>query len=214
MIEPAVIVIAKTPVAGAVKTRCCPPCTPAQAADLAAAALADTLDVVLASSAPRRVVALHGAPGDWLPGGFDVVAQREGSLGSRIDGAFVDVGAPAVLIGMDTPQLTVERIDEALEILRQRTSDAVVGRAVDGGFWALGLTSPARDLCRDVPMSLPTTCSELHDALRTRDLAWHSLGELEDVDDFATACNVAADLPGSRFATAVDMIVAGLGVMT
>ena len=57
------LVMAKAPVAGRVKTRLCPPCTPAEAAAIAEAALADTLDAVAACGAGRRIVALDGEPG-------------------------------------------------------------------------------------------------------------------------------------------------------
>ncbi|HLM51248.1 MAG TPA: hypothetical protein VK279_11935, partial [Solirubrobacteraceae bacterium] len=73
--EAALVVLAKAPVRGNVKTRLSPPCTPEQAADLAAAALADTLDAVLATPAARRVIVLDGHPGPWLPPGLDVLRQ-------------------------------------------------------------------------------------------------------------------------------------------
>ena len=75
---PHVLVMAKSPVPGRVKTRLCPPCTPAEAAALAEAALADTLEAVAACGAGRRILALDGAPGPWLPAGFEVVAQCQG----------------------------------------------------------------------------------------------------------------------------------------
>lgn len=61
---PALAVIAKAPVAGRVKTRLCPPCTPQQAAALAGAALQDTLAAVAATPAHRRVLVLDGEPDD------------------------------------------------------------------------------------------------------------------------------------------------------
>ncbi|GAB2471058.1 hypothetical protein GCM10027162_78090 [Streptomyces incanus] len=67
------LVIAKEPRPGRVKTRLTPPFTPGQAAELAEAALADTLHAVAATPAARRVLVLDGAPGPWLPPGFDVV---------------------------------------------------------------------------------------------------------------------------------------------
>ena len=74
---PALLVIAKAPVAGRVKTRLSPPCTPAQAARLARAALEDTLAACDdASAAGRRVLVLEGEPDGWLPPGWEVVAQR------------------------------------------------------------------------------------------------------------------------------------------
>ncbi|MEO5678521.1 MAG: glycosyltransferase, partial [Acidimicrobiales bacterium] len=72
------LVLAKEPVAGRVKTRLCPPLTPAEAAAVAEAALADTLAAVARCGADRLVVALDGAPGPWLPAGFEVIPQRGG----------------------------------------------------------------------------------------------------------------------------------------
>src|SRR5215475_12006380 len=72
------VVIAKEPVPGRVKTRLTPPFTPAEAALLAEAALADTLAAVAAAPVSRHVLALDGVPGDWLPAGFDVIPQCGG----------------------------------------------------------------------------------------------------------------------------------------
>ena len=77
------IAIAKAPVAGVSKTRLCPPCTPEQAATVAEAALADTLDV-LASAAEeiggRAVLALDGAVGAWLPPGLECDSEATVSM--------------------------------------------------------------------------------------------------------------------------------------
>ena len=67
------LVIAKEPRPGRVKTRLTPPFTPEEAAALAEAALADTLDAVARTPAERRVLVLDGTPGPWLPAGFEVV---------------------------------------------------------------------------------------------------------------------------------------------
>ena len=80
------LVIAKQPVPGRVKTRLVPPCTHEQAAALAEAALADTLDTVLMLPARRRVLVLDGRPGPWLPPGFDIVPQCGGPLDERLRG--------------------------------------------------------------------------------------------------------------------------------
>ena len=101
-----VIVLAKAPVPGRAKTRLCPPCDPEQAAGLARAALVDTLRAVTATSCERRVLVLDGAPGPWVPDGFEVLPQRGSGLDERLAHAFTDIGTGGVLIGMDTPQLT------------------------------------------------------------------------------------------------------------
>ncbi|MCU1397706.1 MAG: hypothetical protein JWN62_815 [Acidimicrobiales bacterium] len=210
---PVVIVIAKAPVAGRVKTRCTPPCSPAQAAQLAEAALVDTLTAVDACSADRVVIALDGAPGSWLPTRFEVHPQPDGSLGDRLDHAFRAVGAPAFLIGMDTPQITVHMIDRALDELRSSSGpDALVGPSEDGGFWSLGLRDPAADLCHAVPMSRADTCASLFRALRSRHMAYGLLPMLTDVDDFAAALTVAGASSSSGFAATVQRIAAQIAL--
>ncbi len=97
------LVIAKAPVAGRSKTRLSPPCSPEEAAWLAEAALACTLQAVALTPASRRVLVLDGEPGAWMPDGFQVLPQRGAGLDERLAAAFEDAGAPSLLIGMDTP---------------------------------------------------------------------------------------------------------------
>ena len=78
------IVIAKEPVAGRVKTRLQSEFTSQEAAALARASLVDTLSAVRLTPASRRVVALEGDPGPWLPDGFEVVGQRGDGLDERL----------------------------------------------------------------------------------------------------------------------------------
>ena len=102
----ALAVICKSPVPGRVKTRLTPPCTPAEAAALAEAALRDTFAAVRATHAVRRIAVLDGAPGPWLGPGIEVVPQGPGGLDARLAAGFAAVGGPLFLVGMDTPQLT------------------------------------------------------------------------------------------------------------
>src|SRR5947209_2911255 len=134
------IVLAKSPVPGRVKTRLVPPYTYGEAAALAEAALADTLDAAMASRAERVVVALDGRPGPWLPQGCHLIRQRGTSLDERLANAWSDVGGPSLQIGMDTPQVRARDLDAAMTELER--SDAVLGLAADGGWWAIGLHEP------------------------------------------------------------------------
>ncbi|TYB41351.1 TIGR04282 family arsenosugar biosynthesis glycosyltransferase [Actinomadura chibensis] len=197
------VVIAKEPVPGRVKTRLSPFYTPAEAAALAEAALRDTLAAVTAAPAGRRTLALSGAPGPWLPGGVAVVAQRGGGLDERLAAAFADAyaGRPLVLIGMDTPQVTPALLGAAGRALARR--DAVLGPASDGGFWLLGLRRPDARLLRGVPMSTPRTGAAQLARLRAAGLAVAVLPELTDVDVPADAAAVAGLAPATRFAAAV-----------
>src|SRR6185437_10780496 len=128
-----IVVIAKEPYPGRVKTRLTPPFTPVQAAELAAASLSDTLAAVAKTTVARRVIALEGTPGRWLPPGFDVIGQRGAGLDERIAWALADarltLPLPVVLIGMDTPQVTPGLLAAAAEPLVSRSADATFGLA-------------------------------------------------------------------------------------
>ena len=207
-----VLVIAKEPIPGRVKTRLTPPFTPADAAALATAALADTLAAVSATPVAQAVLALDGAPGDWLPPGFRVFPQRGGGLDERLAAAFADAHAtlpmPMVLIGMDTPQVTSGLLADAARALASGEADAVFGPAADGGFWLLGLRRPDRSLLAGVPMSRADTGRQQLDRLTSAGLRVAMLPELTDVDTFREAELVAGAIPGSRFAAAFRLAMA------
>src|SRR5580698_10563947 len=92
-----VIVIAEAPAPDRVDDWLSPPLRPHEAALVAEAALADTLEVVAAAGVGRRMLALDGAPGDWLPAGFRVIGQRGNGLDERLAAAFADAYAIAPL---------------------------------------------------------------------------------------------------------------------
>jgi len=205
-VPPALIVIAKAPVAGRVKTRLCPPCTPVQAAQLAAAALQDTLDAATrATRAGRFVIALDGRPGEWLPDGFEVIAQRGDGLAERLAAAFADVGEPAFLVGMDTPQLTPELLDAGLDAVAD--GDCAFGAALDGGYWGIGLHTPDPAVFAGVPMSTVRTGAAQRARMGLLGLHPRILAPLTDVDTFEDALAVAAEAPGTRFAEHVAALM-------
>jgi len=205
----ALIVIAKAPAPGRAKTRLTPPCTPAEATSLAHAALADTLAAVRRTPVRRRVVALDGPPGAWLGGGFEVVAQRGESFGARLAAAFEDVGGPALLIAMDTPQVTPALLSRALAALER--DDAVLGPTPDGGYWAIGLRTATPGAFDGVPMSTADTRTAQERRLREIGLRARRLPELTDVDDIASARAVAAVAPKTRFAAVLRRLAVTTG---
>jgi hypothetical protein len=203
-----VLVLAKEPVAGRVKTRLCPPCSPDQAAALAEAALADTLAAACGSGADRVVLALDGRPGDWCPAGVDVVHQGSGDLAERLTRAWSSVPGPAVQIGMDTPQLTSVVLDEAMSSLGAVGVDAVLGPASDGGWWAIGLQRPHPLAFAGIPTSRPDTGARQAARLASLGLRTRTLATRRDVDTWADALLVAASCPaGRQFAAAVAQVL-------
>ena len=200
--------IAKSPVAGRVKTRLTPPCTPEQAAALACAALEDTLASAAAARRPgRRVVVLDGEPGPWLPPGFEVVAQRGSGLAERLAAAFEDVGGPALLVGMDTPQVTPALLDAGLAALAGGAG-AVFAEAPDGGYWAIGLQRPDPRVFDGIPMSAADTGLRQRARLAELGLGLAVLPALRDVDTMDDARAVAASAPARRFAAALLQVEA------
>ncbi|MFZ0040444.1 MAG: TIGR04282 family arsenosugar biosynthesis glycosyltransferase [Solirubrobacteraceae bacterium] len=198
------LVIAKDPRPGEVKTRLCPPCSPTQAARLAEAALHDTLDVVARTPAARRVLVLDGDDCRWRRPGLEIVAQRGADLSERLGHAFMDVAGPALLVGMDTPQLTTELLTEGVHALTG--FDAVLGPALDGGYWSVGLHRAHQDAFRGIPMSTDWTLDHQRRRFRSLGLATYEQPALRDVDTIADAHAVAAEALGSRFARALAEI--------
>jgi rSAM/selenodomain-associated transferase 1 len=199
-------VIAKAPVPGRVKTRLCPPYTPEQAAALAEASLRDTLAAMASVTARRRVVVLDGVPGPWLPPGHEVLAQRGEGLAERLAHAFADLGGPALVIGMDTPQVTAALLEDALAALSH--SDAALGRALDGGYWAIGLRRPDTRAFAGVPMSSASTHVHQRRRLVELGLAVADLEPLRDVDDHHDVRAVARLAPRTGFAAYADRLAA------
>jgi rSAM/selenodomain-associated transferase 1 len=206
----ALLVIAKEPLPGRAKTRLTPPCTPAQAAQLAQAALLDTLDAVARTPAERRVLIFEGDPSRWLPAGFEVIPQRGNGLAERLAAAFEDVNEPALLVGMDTPQLTPELLMHGIDALRSPAIDAVLGPSLDGGYWSIGLSTPQRAAFAGVPMSSHSTCIRQRTRLHELGLRVHEQPVLRDVDTIEDAVAVAGECAstrsGSRFAAALQTI--------
>ncbi len=208
-----VLVMAKAPVAGQAKTRLAAVVGDHPAAELAAAALLDTLEAGAAAFPPeRRVLALTGdlavaahaddlreAARDWI-----VVRQGGRTFAQRlVDGhgqAHRLAGGPVVQVGMDTPQVDPLVMRDLAEQAHAHRGP-VLGPAVDGGWWVLVTTHAHQAaVLAGVPMSRPDTgrltAAALADTGHTPALA----ARLRDVDEVADAHVVAAEAPGTRFA--------------
>lgn len=213
------LVVAKAPVAGLAKTRLAAGVGERAAADLAAAALLDTL--AACADAPRRVLALTGdltaaerhadlrAAIDDPGAGWVVVEQRGDGFDERLAAAHADAGpGPTVQVGMDTPQLTPALLAGAAAGLDDH--DAVLGPADDGGWWVLALRDPSHAAAlRGVPMSTSTTHDDTLSALAAAGLDVGETMELTDVDTAPDADLVASVAPTSRFARAWTELRAG-----
>ena len=218
----AVLVMAKAPVPGYAKTRLAATVGPWAAADLAMDSLLDTLAAAAGTGWPV-VVALTGdidsaARADELRAALArclVIEQRGRDLGKRLAAAHADamavggatavggtavVGSTAVVqIGSDTPQVQTGDLVAARDRLIGR--DAVLGPAVDGGWWLLATRRPAvADCLASVPMSRADTGARTLRALGAAGWRVRRTKRLRDVDTGRDAEAVARLAPGSRFA--------------
>ena len=223
----ALLVLAKSPVAGRVKTRLGADVGMDEAAALAAESLLDTLAAGASAFGPDRChLALEGdlleavrsrelreALLDW-----HVRPQSDGELGVRIAAAHRalegdGVDGPVLQVGMDTPQVDADLLHElALALLDPRGPDAVLGEATDGGWWVLGTRDPAYAAAlAGVPMSTPTTYADTLAALVASDLHVAPTRVITDVDDVASASLVARQAPHTRFGRAWNQLPANAG---
>jgi glycosyltransferase A (GT-A) superfamily protein (DUF2064 family) len=221
MIPVTVLVVAKAPVPGLAKTRLAAAVGDDAAADIAAAALLDTLDAVIEAPIQARVVALTGdleaaSHSDEIRKrleDFTLIAQRGMDFAERLANAHADAAAAAgnsrvLQIGMDTPQVSAEMLVECAQELC--VNDAVLGLAQDGGWWVLGVTNPGMSHClRSVPMSQPDTGALTLAALCAKGINVRLVAELADVDtvqDIGPVRNACAS--GSRFVQATRRVQA------
>ncbi len=208
MTSPTLLIVAKAPVPGLAKTRIAKTIGDDAAAELAAAALLDTLDAAAAVGWPI-VVAMTGdltqaAKNREIAAALldpTVIEQRGEGLARRLANAHVDAdhGHGVVQVGMDTPQVTVGDLLEAGQFVK--AGHRTIGLADDGGWWLLGLPTGAdAQVLVDVPMSHADTGALTEQALG---------GDIEhvavrrDMDTWEDAVAIAADLPISRLAAAV-----------
>ena len=218
----ALLVMAKQPAPGRVKTRLCPPLRPGQAAGLYRAMLGDVLEE-MSGVGRRRFLAVH-PPGAELPGlptaAFERLDQRGDGLAERMVEAFAAVFehgcAPVVMRNSDSPGLPAARVEQALDRLADPGVDVVLGPDGGGGYYLVGLNRPQPRLFTEVAMS---TGSMLDATLAVADTLGLGVKLLEpalDVDrpeDLAALAEACAAQPRrhARTGPALARIRATLG---
>ena len=156
-----IIIMAKIPSAGKVKTRLQPLLSPEQCAELAAAFLRDTVkkaqtvcvNTILAYSPAAET----NSSDDFTPPDLVTIEQTGVDLGEKMSNTFDFVfkrnsDSAVVLIGTDSPDFPVEYIEQAFGFL-ESDSDAVLGKSADGGFYLLGLRSSAPQIFKRIEWS-------------------------------------------------------------
>lgn len=191
----ALIIFAKAPIAGQVKTRLCPPLTTDEAATLQGSFILDTLERSRAAIQKFRLPMtryLACAPSSTHVF-FQIMAERHGvqlleqtgeSLGERMQAAFIALFAKGftqvLIVGTDVPSLPLAHYQQAIEMLR--THELVLGPAEDGGYYLVGLTRPAPELFRDISWSTDQVLAQTRERAQQAGLRTSWLPVWRDVD--------------------------------
>lgn len=205
MKQPVLILFAKHPVAGEVKTRLQPDYTPVQAAEIAAFLIHATVGLAMANW-PGEVW-LYGAPDAKHPlfreladrHGVKLGIQRGADLGERMCAALRDGragrGAAAVL-GCDVPHCPWQVLDQANDWLAR--GHAVLGPTEDGGYYFIGLTRDVPELFADIPWGTVNVLPRTLKRAALLGIEFELLPELRDVDTAADLWLAAQDYPPLR----------------
>jgi len=197
--EGALVIFAKAPIPGEVKTRLCPPLTADEAATLHGSFVLDTLERTKAAVARLKLPLdryLACAPSSALVF-FKIMEERQGV--SLVDQAGDDLGARmgqafdtmfergyerVVIVGTDVPTLPLDHYQQTLALLHRH--DLVLGPALDGGYYLIGLTKPAPGLFEDIPWSTDRVLMltrERADGLGLRTALLPEWGDVDTIDD-------------------------------
>lgn len=201
------VIFAKAPQAGTVKTRLIPALGADGAATLARAMLAHTLQQALAAGLDAVELCMSPRPDDpaWrgvaLPAGVDYTAQGVGNLGERMDRAMQRAlnlhQGQVLLIGTDCPALGSEHLREAARQLAQH--DAVLLPVADGGYVLVGLRAPCPDVFANMPWSTSRVAAETLHRLGALGLRVWQGPMLRDIDEAADLVHLPADFLAHAF---------------
>lgn len=181
-----IVVFAKQPVPGTVKTRLARTIGPVAASRVYAALLDHTLEAAVGSGLPVVLAVAGGEASDWTPPTpARVILQTGVDLGERMRNAFdarFESGAEGViLIGSDLPLVSADLLASAAAALGR--VPIVLGPASDGGYWLIGQRAPGRDLFSDVPWSSHRTLAATREKIARTGEGHEELSELSDLDN-------------------------------
>ena len=183
MSEPRIIIFVKAPRPGFVKTRLADAIGTRNACD----AYCMLVNTLLGNLTDLPHAELRFTPDDaeveisqWVYEGWTAVPQGGGDLGERMQRAITEAQCPAILIGSDCPEINLKDIATAHKALGKH--DVVLGPAIDGGYWLIGLQSPCPVLFDGILWSADNVLKETLARSEKAGLSVHLLRELADVD--------------------------------
>ena len=183
------IIFAKTPVAGAVKTRLQPQCSPTQCRDIARILLRETLRASQHHWPGKVILSTWPSASDpWVletttEFGVDIIGQNGADLGERMRNALGLCGYPAAVIGADTADMKGELLRQAHQLLCDGHN--VIGPSLDGGYYLLGLVSEANMLFHNVDWGSERVLTQTLNIAHRQGISFNKLAMLNDIDDWS-----------------------------
>lgn len=190
MSGPALVIMARAPVPGQVKTRLGPHLTPVQSAELYSAFLQDTVELVASLSTYTPFLAFTPPEAETffrqsVPPSVSLLRQGDGDLGQKLYGVFLELDqrgySPIVVVGSDHPTMQPGHLEAAMERLRH--CQVCLGPSHDGGYYLIGARAVHRCLFEDIPWSTPQV---LQSTIARAKAAGLSLGLLDICPDVDT----------------------------
>jgi uncharacterized protein len=195
------VIFAKAPLAGQVKTRLCPPLSLTEAAELARCFLVDTVERACRLPGVQVYLAITPAESEplfraLLPFPVKYLAQRGTSLGEREHNVFIDLlrrgSTCIVLIGSDIPTLPLSHLREAFRHLEDARCDVVFGPSSDGGYYLVGMRAPHPELFENITWSTSSVMAETLEHAQKHGLnvalvpSWHDVDDNDDLSHLVT----------------------------
>ena len=193
------ILFAKQPRAGEVKTRLQPPLSPRQAAAVAEILIRITLTRAVRYWPGPCVLALAPlAPDDrlsqWVCGrGVSLMAQQGADLGERMAHALARTGGPAAIMGCDVPHCPSQVLVEAHR--RLAAGEHVLGPSIDGGYYLLGMPRIRRELVCGIAWGTAQVAAQTRSRAIASGVCLHELPTLRDIDEWADIIALRSRLP-------------------
>lgn len=193
------VIVAKAPIAGKVKTRLCPELTPMQATELYRCFIEDRLtEIALIKGLDLAISFTPESSADYftpfMTNGYKLFPQRGKNLGERLNNIFIDKSAEGYkaisIVDSDTPDLPRAIVQKSIEWLTTGHNEAVFGPCVDGGYYLVGLREPQPELFQDIPWSTSAVLQKTLEyadqkGIQTKLLPlWNDLDTFEDLLGF------------------------------
>ncbi len=212
--DTALVIFAKAPIPGQVKTRLCPSLTPDEAATLHGSFVLDTLERTKTAAMKLKIPIdrhLACAPSKTHVF-FKIMEERQGV--TLIDQVGEDLGARmnqvahtlfsqhyrhVLIMGTDVPTLPLDRFSQAIALLKDH--DLVLGPALDGGYYLISLKRTIPELFADIPWSTDQVLTSTQQKAKALGLTtaliepWRDVDTIADLHALIEACNAEAQRP-------------------